>query len=104
MKYYFCKLVPPRPTFPQDITPAEVQLMQQHAAYWRDQLGKGFVVVFGPVADPTGNFGVAILELPDDMIPTILTEADPVIVANAGFRFEVRPMPNAIHRETGQSR
>jgi hypothetical protein len=100
MKYYFCKLLPPRATFPQDITAEEAKLMQQHGAYWREQMRRGYVVIFGPVADPTGGYGIAVLELPDDMPPTLLTEGDPVVMANAGFRFEIRPMPNAIHRGT----
>jgi hypothetical protein len=33
--YFFFKLIPPRSTFPADITPAEAQLMERHVAYWR---------------------------------------------------------------------
>ena len=32
--YFVYKLIPPRPTFPVDITDAEAAIMQQHFAYW----------------------------------------------------------------------
>ena len=65
-KYFLCKLIPPRPTFAQDMTEAEAKLMQQHAAYWKDLMDRGLVVIFGPVADPKGVYGVAILELEEE--------------------------------------
>ena len=40
MKYFFCKLTPPRPTFAADMTDAERQLMHQHVAYWSDLAAK----------------------------------------------------------------
>lgn len=98
MKTYFGKLVGPRPTFPADITPEEGQAMQRHAAYWRSCMEKGTVVAFGPVADPAGTYGMLILEVEDDAAAHALVQADPVIVANIGFRFELHPMPRgAVH-------
>ncbi len=32
--------MPPRASFGQDMTPAEAQLMQEHAAYWREWMGR----------------------------------------------------------------
>ncbi|MFC3651602.1 hypothetical protein ACFONN_08625 [Dyella humi] len=52
MHYFFCKLHGPRVTFPADITPEEGVLMKAHVDYWREQMHKGYVVVFGPVMDP----------------------------------------------------
>jgi uncharacterized protein YciI len=98
MKTYFCKLRGPRPTFPQDMTPAEAQAMQRHAAYWRSCMEKGGVVAFGPVADPAGTYGMLILEVEDEAAAQSLVQADPVIVAKIGFRFEMHPMPHgAVH-------
>ncbi|HET7651241.1 MAG TPA: YciI family protein [Gammaproteobacteria bacterium] len=99
MRYYFCKLLPPRPTFMADITPAETALMQEHGRYWRGVMSQGKVVAFGPVADPKGAFGVAIVRLQDDTDITSLTDHDPVILANAGFRFEILAMPQLVHPE-----
>ncbi len=96
MKYYLFKLLPPRPTFPADMTPAEAKLMQEHALYWRGLTEQGLVVVFGPVADPRGAYGIAVLQLPDDVDARTLGRSDPTIKADQGFGFEVHPMPQAV--------
>src|SRR5262245_1892150 len=98
MKYYVFKLIPPRPTFMADMTPEERTLMQTHAAYWNDQLAKGTVIVFGPVADPAGPYGLCVVRLDDAAEPAALWREDPVIKADRGFRFDVAPMPRAVHR------
>jgi len=99
MQYFFCKLIPPRATFMQDITPAESSLMRQHGQYWRERMAEGKVVAFGPVADPKGGFGIAVIRLEDGAGITALTDNDPVIRAQAGFSFEVNIMPQAVHPE-----
>ena len=99
MKTYFARLVAPRPTFVQDMTAEERQLMNAHGQYWRELLARGLVVTFGMVMDPAGAFGVGILELPDGEDVHAITGDDPTIRANAGFRFEVSPMPmGAVHK------
>lgn len=97
MKYYFLyKLASPRPTFPQDITEAEKELMQEHVTYWKGLADKGIAVVFGPVADPNGAWGLAIVEVEDRDAVHMLGANDPVIRANAGFNFEICPMSQGI--------
>lgn len=93
MNYYFYKLIPPRATFPADMTPEEREMMQRHAAYWGEQIKKGNTVLVGPVADPSGSFGLGILRLEDPNDLDGLVAHDPAILANAGFRSEVFPMP-----------
>lgn len=97
MRYFFCKLIPPRSSFMSDITPAETRLMQEHGQYWRGLMSEGNVVAFGPVADPNGPFGIAVVRLADGADVRLLTDSDPVIKANAGFSFEIFPMPQAVH-------
>ena len=46
---------------------AEAKLMQEHVAYWEGLMERGLVIVFGPVADPKGTNGVAILELGEEV-------------------------------------
>lgn len=92
MHEFFCKLYGPRSTFPADITPEEGVLMKAHADYWRQQMSKGYVVVFGPVMDPVAVYGILVMRLPDDMPPAALLDGDPVIRAARGFRFECHPM------------
>lgn len=40
-QHYFFKLIPPRPSFPGDITPDESALMERHAVYWAEQFASG---------------------------------------------------------------
>jgi uncharacterized protein YciI len=101
MNYYFYKLNSPRTTFPADMTPEERILMQQHVAYWTDQMMKGKVVAIGPVADPKGTFGVAILRLTDGSDSDALVAADPVIRANVGFTTEIYSMPRVLVAAAG---
>ncbi len=96
MKYFLYKLIPPRPTFPADMTPAEAKLMEEHSAYWRDLMNKGLVIVFGPVFDPKGTYGIAVLQLEDDAGANLLGTNDPTIKANVGFKFEVHSMPQVV--------
>lgn len=96
MAYYFFKLIPPRPTFPADITPAEADLMKQHVVYWRGKMAEGQMLAFGPVADPKGTYGVGLLRLDDGTDPQSLANADPVVAAGVGFRCEVHPMPSLV--------
>lgn len=98
MKTYFCKLYGPRKTFPQDMTEAEALAMQRHVAYWRACMEKGGVVAFGPVDEPAGRYGMLILEVDDEHEARARLDADPVIQAKIGFRFEMHPMPRgALH-------
>ncbi len=59
--YFFLKLVPCRPTFALDMSDAERAIMGQHVAYWKTHLDKGDVVVFGPVMDPAGPWGMGVV-------------------------------------------
>lgn len=96
MAYWFYKLLPPRPTFPGDITPDEGLAMVQHAAYWQELVQQGHALVFGPVIDPEGLYGVAVLRGEDDAAAQARAQSDPAIVAQLGFSFRLYPMPNAI--------
>ncbi|HVZ65182.1 MAG TPA: YciI family protein [Lacunisphaera sp.] len=98
MKAYYCKLHPPRADFARTMTPAELQVMQAHAAYLREFAAKRWAVAFGPVADPAGAFGVGIWEVPDDADVAALCAADPAIRSGLGFRYEVHPMPSLVTR------
>ena len=68
MKYFLYKLLPPRPTFPQDMTEGEGELMQEHINYWKTLVDKRIAVIFGPVADPRGIYGLAIIETEEESI------------------------------------
>ena len=59
-KYFFLRLNAVRPDFIQTMTDAEKAIMQQHAIYWRGFMGEGKILVFGPVFDPNGAFGIGV--------------------------------------------
>ncbi len=58
-QYFYVRLIPPRPTFASDMSAEERALMQQHVGYFRGLFDQGKVLIFGPVLDPTDNFGMA---------------------------------------------
>jgi uncharacterized protein len=89
--HFVYKLVPPRPTFAMDMSETEAQLMGQHAAYWRDQMDQGHVIVFGPVMDPAGVWGLGVLDTADEDEARTLVLADPIIEADV-CTFELHPM------------
>ena len=93
MDAFFCKLVPPRPTFAADMTPDERALMQSHAEHWNHYLTSGHVIAFGFVADPAGPYGIGVVKFDDENTVREFTAADPVIMANRGFRYEIHAMP-----------
>jgi uncharacterized protein YciI len=102
MPVHLCKLLPPRPTFPADISESEAALMREHAAYWSGLTERGAAVVFGPVFDPAGVWGLAIVEAADEKTASTLANDDPVIRSACGFRYEIYPMPQAIVRASVQ--
>ena len=95
LSLFLYKLTPPRKTFPQDMTPSEAKLMQEHAAYWRGLLSQQRIIVFGPVADPAGTYGIAVIPASSEAQARDLVMNDPIIKANIGFKFDVFAMPRA---------
>src|SRR5262245_44022097 len=99
LKTFFCRLNPPRATFVQDMTEAEKGVMQQHLVYWKNLVDQGKAVTFGFVGDPSGPYGICIIEVADDAEAERLTDSDPAIASRRGFFFDIHPMPRgAIHR------
>jgi uncharacterized protein len=62
-KQFLLYLNPPRPTFAMDMTSDERQIMGAHIEYWTKFMNQGKVIAFGPVFEPTGAYGVGILEV-----------------------------------------
>jgi uncharacterized protein len=98
MEHFLYRLIPPRPTFPADATDAENEIMQEHFGYWTGLIAGRKVVAYGPVMDPRGTYGVAILEVADEAAARTIADGDPAIHADAGFGFELHPMANAVVR------
>ncbi len=98
MPHFFFKLIAPRPTFAMDMNDEERAMMGEHLAYWKAKLDRGDVLVFGPVLDPRGPYGVGIVVAEDETAARAFANADPAIRANRGFDCEVYPM-RAVTRE-----
>jgi len=80
------------------MTEVEGKVMQEHGAYWRDLADRRIAVVVGPVIDPKGVYGLAIVEVVDEIGVHDIGTKDPAIKAG-GFRYEVYSMPEPILRK-----
>src|SRR5512133_3966748 len=87
--HYFLKLNPPRNTFMKDMTAEEKKIMQSHVAYWAPYVEDGTVIVLGPVMDPAGGYGIAIVGVESEDRLTELIKNDP---ANGLNHYEWHPM------------
>jgi len=89
--YFVIKLIPPRPTFAQDMTKGEMEIMKQHGAYWKDKADKGIALVYGPVQDPKGVYGLGIIEVENEDQARAFATADPAVKSGLS-RIEIHPM------------
>jgi uncharacterized protein len=92
MPHFLCKLTPPRVTFMSDMTPEEALVMRGHREYWTPRVETGVVVAMGPVADPAGGYGIAIIEVPSLAALERMQASDPAIASGRGFGYENHPM------------
>ncbi len=79
MSTFVFRLIAPRPTFAQDMTDEEREVMGRHAAYWKPYLESGQMVFFGPVLDETGSYGLGIVEAEDEEELRAFAAGDPVV-------------------------
>jgi uncharacterized protein YciI len=85
---FLFRLIPPRPDFAQTMTVEEQHAMAGHMEYWQQLLHDGRVVVYGPVADPEGMWGLGVLRATDRADVLAIGARDPSVTA--GFNtFEV---------------
>ena len=85
---FLFRLIPPRADFAQTMTVEEQQAMAEHMEYWQQLLQDGRVVVYGPVADPEGVWGLGVLRASDRAEVLEIGERDPSVVAGINT-FEV---------------
>jgi uncharacterized protein len=81
MKSWLIRIIPPRPTFDKDSTPAEDALMDQHFAYWKDLNDKGICIFGGPVLDPKGVYGIIVVRAATEDEANALAAGDPSVKA-----------------------
>lgn len=100
-QHYFFKLVPPCPTFTQDMTDDERRLMDEHGRYFQEHFAAGRVLLFGPVMARDGAFGLGILEVDGEEEARQFGAGDPSVKAGLN-RFEISPMRVSAARAKGQ--
>jgi len=84
MSTFVFRLLPSRPTFALDMTDDEREIMGRHAAYWQPRVDAGQMVVFGPVLDSTGSWGLAVIEADDEEELRAFAAADPAVTTGTG--------------------
>jgi uncharacterized protein len=95
-RHFLIKLIPPRTTFAQDMTDAEKRLMQEHVAYWTSLAAKGVALLFGPVLDPAGSYGIGVVRVEKEEDVHVITANDPVAKSGSQFRHAAYVMPQVI--------
>lgn len=90
-KHFVIKLIPPRPTFHLDMSEDERDIMKQHSVYWNDLLKKGIVIIFGPVLDPKGVYGLGVVKAEDESQARAIIAPDPAVKSGLA-EIEVYPI------------
>lgn len=92
MQGFVFRLVPPRPTFAFDMDDDERVTMAEHATYWAALTAEGRVVAYGPVNDPAGGYGLAVVLAETMAEAEALRDGDPAVRSPHGLRTEIAPM------------
>jgi uncharacterized protein len=94
-KYFVMHLLPCRPDFAFTMTEEERAVMMQHVAYWTEKMNHGKVVVFGPVMDPKGPYGLGVVIVENEQEIASFIENDPASKLNTYEYFPMRAVvPN----------
>jgi uncharacterized protein len=91
MSTFVFRLEASRPTFALDMTDAEREIMGRHAAYWEPLVASGRMVVFGPVLDGTGSWGLGVVEADDEDELRAFAAGDPAVTTGTA-KIEVGKM------------
>jgi uncharacterized protein YciI len=91
------RLICPRPSFALDMSDEEREIMARHSAHWRPLIDSGQMVVFGPVLDDTGSWGLGVVETDDEQELRALAASDPVVTTGTA-RIELGRTPGGFVR------
>jgi len=88
---FLFRLIAPRPSFSQDMSESEREVMGRHVAHWRGLLEDGTAVAFGPVLDPAGSWGLGLLDVSLQEQASELAGSDPAVLSGL-CTYELLPM------------
>ena len=97
MATFVFRLESPRPTFALDMSDEEREIMGRHAAYWQPYIDSGQMVVFGPVIEAEGSWGLGVIEVDDEDELRAFAAGDPVVTTGTAA-MEVGRMPQGFVR------
>jgi uncharacterized protein YciI len=95
-KSFFLKLNPPRASFMLDMTDEERSIMQKHVAYWSTYVEDGTVVVLGPVMDPKGGYGIAVVRVESEEELNRIIAKDPANGLNSYEKYPMRAVTKQV--------
>ena len=84
MPTFVLRLNSPRPDFALTMSDEEREIMGPHAAHWQPFIEAGRMVVFGPVLDGQGSWGLGVLEADDEDEVKAHAAGDPVVTTGTG--------------------
>ena len=84
MSWYLYRLTAHRSDFAETMSEAEMATMMAHVDYWRGPLAEGRVLIYSPVADPDGSWGMCVVRAESEDELEELRDNDPAYVADIG--------------------
>jgi uncharacterized protein YciI len=84
MSTFVLRLSADRPDFAMTMTDEEREVMGRHAAHWQPWVEDGRMVVFGPVLDGTGSWGLGVVETDDEDGLRAHAAQDPAVTSGTG--------------------
>jgi hypothetical protein len=75
------------------MTAEERAIMNEHVAYWSEKATRGIAIVFGPVMDPNGVYGIGMHHVQDEAEMRNLLKHDP---ANGLLQYDILPMARTL--------
>jgi uncharacterized protein len=79
MATFVFRLIAPRPDFALDMTEEEREIMGRHGAHWQPLIDSGQMVIFGPVLDSGGSWGLGVVEADDEDELRAFAAGDPAV-------------------------
>ncbi len=84
MPTFVFRLIASRPDFAMTMSDEEQATMGRHAAHWQPLIVSGRMVLFGPVLDGTGSWGLGIVEADDEEEVRAHAAEDPAVTGGVG--------------------